>query len=66
MDSTDVDVVADVRVVADENPTTLGVASNGGMMTDGIVDKFEERAEEGQVLYDATEDRCCCCFYGSR
>ena len=50
----------------DENSTALGVASNGGMMTDGIVDKFEEQAEEGQVLYDTTEDRCCCCCYGSR
>ena len=61
MDSADVDVVADVHVVADENLTTVGVASNGGMMIDGIADKFEERAEEGQVLYDAGEDSCCCC-----
>ena len=38
VDSADVDVVADVHVIADENPTTVGVASNDGMMTDGIAD----------------------------
>ena len=45
----------------DENSTALGVASNGGMMTDSIADKFEEQADEGQVLYDDTEDSCCYC-----